>query len=238
MGNMKWMVCLSLWLILIGPPAFADESFRGKVGYPQTYSFHSGDDPAWADPGFDDSSWEQHNFRSFPASWNGSGWFRYVLEVDPSLYGKPLALNLRHMGAVEVFIDGQQVGRFGEPGASPAAEIGALSLYPAPMGIAFQQPTIEDGAALGGKSKHVLALRCSNLFLGKGPWTSLRGFFDFRIDPLDGAIRNYSGLIEKATANQRFVLGIFLMGFVLFLLFFLNHRNRLAYFFFSLFTGT
>jgi hypothetical protein len=85
--------------------------------------FTPGDNPAWADPNFDDSAWQRvpdPNFPSgMPANWTHIGWFRLRVDVAQDLAERKLRLQMRHLGASEVFLDGQLVQAFGVIGPSP-----------------------------------------------------------------------------------------------------------------------
>jgi serine phosphatase RsbU (regulator of sigma subunit) len=64
----------------------------------------------WTSLKFNDSSWIELNTMqndSFPADWKGTGWFRFHITIDPSLYNKPLYLNIWSAGKQEVYIDGK-----------------------------------------------------------------------------------------------------------------------------------
>jgi len=71
------------------------------------WKYRSGDDMAYADPGFDDSSWE----RVWPGK-EGTGWARLHIPVNPTLWDKPLSLKARQGGASEIYLDGRLI--FGE----------------------------------------------------------------------------------------------------------------------------
>ena len=81
------------------------------------WRFHTGDDPRWADPGFDDSSWAL--LRS-NASWSSQGykdyggmaWYRFQVIVPD--HRQPLALFMRRfMTSYEVFAGGRLIGQYG-----------------------------------------------------------------------------------------------------------------------------
>ena len=86
---------------------YSQTSLKDKIFYPENYSFHYGDDTAWAHPGFDDSQWERVAIDSFPSEeWNGIGWFRLWVEIDTSLIRKRLGFSPKVIGSLDVFIDG------------------------------------------------------------------------------------------------------------------------------------
>lgn len=111
------------------------------------WRFMPGDNMEWADPDFDDSGWEftSTNLTSADLSfieWNGIGWFRKKLKVEEELRGKPIALIVdRHLGASEIFLNGEKV-----------LELGQFSIYPEnvktysssqPPVIVFSQDSIQ-----------------------------------------------------------------------------------------------
>ena len=81
------------------------------------WRFHSGDNPQWASPSLDDSSWSLLNSTS---SWSeqgyrgysGYGWYRLRLKLPATT--QPLAINIGHINsAAEVYADGQLLGANG-----------------------------------------------------------------------------------------------------------------------------
>jgi Stage II sporulation protein E (SpoIIE) len=90
------------------------------------WKFHIGDDPAWARPDFDDSSWEDvdltpdGNTGRSPgwtarghAGYSGYAWYRLHLDVQEAK--RSLALKMPDIfdDAYQVFVDGQRLGEFG-----------------------------------------------------------------------------------------------------------------------------
>ncbi len=89
--------------------------------------YHAGDNPAWADPAFDDQRWEIAGTRLLPKSlpqqgWPGIGWFRVRLRLEASLRDQALGFIISHAGAVEVYLDGSLVYHSGKVGATRAEE--------------------------------------------------------------------------------------------------------------------
>lgn len=86
-----------------------------------------GDDPGWADPAFDDAGWTrvESTWREpglAPWPWTGIGWFRLHVRLAPDVV-EPVALELRHLAASEVSVDGVKVGGFGTVGRTADDEI-------------------------------------------------------------------------------------------------------------------
>ncbi len=90
----------------------------GTRAISRLWQFYLGDDMAWAQPGFDDHTWEQ-----LPADqpWGDAGhpgyagfaWYRRQIALDPA-DKTPLALLLPPLGSVaEVYWNGVKVGGIG-----------------------------------------------------------------------------------------------------------------------------
>ncbi len=75
------------------------------------------DDPRFADPQFDDRAWAtlKNSLKpeESPSSWHGIGWFRLHLRVAPELANVALNLEMAHLGASEVYVNGKFLKRFG-----------------------------------------------------------------------------------------------------------------------------
>ncbi len=125
-----------------------------KMGWKYHPSDPTGDRAVWADPQFDDSSWATLKDSAKPeesdAGWSGIGWFRLHLRVAPELTDVPLNLEMAHLGASEVYLNGRLVHRFGVVGKSRAEETGH-NPNASPLGIVLHTGT-----------DHVLAVRYSN----------------------------------------------------------------------------
>ena len=105
------------------------------------WKFHTGDDMAWAQPGFDDSGWGTMDLtppkgsHGYAPGWTSEGypgyagyaWYR--LRVDVAGTGEPLALKMPHDAddAYQVFVNG---GRIGEFGAFGTAHVTAYNTQP------------------------------------------------------------------------------------------------------------
>jgi signal transduction histidine kinase len=128
-----------------------DVTFLG-VGW----NYHKGDNPEWAFPDYDDSGWDAAYplftpDKQPPGGFDGNGWWRLRLDVDPAVAGKPMSLMLWHWGASEVYLDGDLVTAVGKPGTSADTEVVRLHHdFPAVRPIRFEA---------GGQ--HVIAVRHS-----------------------------------------------------------------------------
>ncbi|GAA3758297.1 PP2C family protein-serine/threonine phosphatase [Terriglobus aquaticus] len=89
----------------------------GVVPIKGTWQFHTGDDPSWANPAFNDSGWqaitseEPWGAQGHPG-YTGYAWYRKRLEIGPG--SKPLGLFIPESdGAYEVYWNGQLIGSSG-----------------------------------------------------------------------------------------------------------------------------
>ncbi len=103
---------LLLLLLCLSPAGWAqtriDQFPPGMVHLTEGWRYQKGDNPAWADPRYDDSGWQklapQQNYGCAPACW-------YRLRVDLPQKHAPLAFFLRgYEGATEVYVDGRRAG--------------------------------------------------------------------------------------------------------------------------------
>ena len=63
---------------------------KGTINLSRNWKYHSGDNAAWANLEFDDSTWETEDLPK--AGWKGIGWFRLHIVVEPTLWSTPLGL--------------------------------------------------------------------------------------------------------------------------------------------------
>jgi Stage II sporulation protein E (SpoIIE)/Beta-galactosidase jelly roll domain len=108
----------------------ADDTPRVKLGESSVelsgpWKFHVGDDPSWAKPEFDDSSWEEVDLTpgksGLAAGWTARGhagysgyaWYRMQVEVEGANRSLALRMPDSFDDAYQVFVNGQQLGEFG-----------------------------------------------------------------------------------------------------------------------------
>ncbi|MBZ5588438.1 MAG: SpoIIE family protein phosphatase [Acidobacteriia bacterium] len=136
----------------LGPQNFRDDA---TVEMTLAWRFHPGDDGSFADPALDDSAWAPFDpvrltGAAAAAAWQGEGWFRRHLTVDPSLFDTPLTVRVEAPGIAEVFLDGAPLLRAGGGAASQGPGAGTNQ-------GAWQT------VRLAGWASHVLAVRYSYL---------------------------------------------------------------------------
>ena len=105
------------------------------------WRFHTGDDPAWADPNFDDSKWPL--LRS-DQNWGGQGykgytglaWYRFQVTIPAGM--DHVSLYLPHLfTCFEVYADGNRIGTYGKmpPNPIPYSGGNGFLVYPLPTGM-------------------------------------------------------------------------------------------------------
>jgi hypothetical protein len=105
------------------------------------WRFHTGDNPAWADPSMDDSQWpllrsnEGWYGQGYPG-YTGMAWYRFKVQAPAGL--DRLTLFLPHIYTnYEVYADGQMIGSHGKMPPDPVAYGGwSNQIYPLPPGNA------------------------------------------------------------------------------------------------------
>lgn len=128
------------------------ETLARGVGLRDGWRYHGGDDPAWADPGFDDRGWPVASSfflrpEELPGGWPGGGWFRRRVRVAGSEI-LTIAVHAGQGGASDIYADGRQVARFGTVGRDADAERPAYPRH-------FASFSLTPG-------EHLLAVRYSN----------------------------------------------------------------------------
>lgn len=117
--------------------------------------FRAGDDPAWAAPALDDSSWEPRGLLQIPSR-TGVHWIRFRVRMgSEGLVPPPSGIMLTSLQAYDLYWDGMLLGSSGVPGANRASErAGRVDQW-------FSIPT-----ALCGAGEHSVALRASSYRVG------------------------------------------------------------------------
>ena len=133
-----------------------------RPAHPQTYNFqqdrmqvmdltgnwrfHTGDDPRWSSPSFDDSSWSllrsDESWGSQAVSQSGLAWYRFQIVMP----GPSASLALYVPGLLtsyQVFVNGRLIGQFGEMPPYPKAMEERRRIFPLPADlIASGQPLV------------------------------------------------------------------------------------------------
>ena len=125
---------LSLTIFLVTLPSLA----QNQILNPPVWRFHAGDNPAWSEPGFDDSDWTQASFReliSRPYT-GGTSWYRATFPVPADFAGEELALGMSGPDEVyDLYVNGTLVGRYGSWEPTPHGAFPRHIAFPLPIGL-------------------------------------------------------------------------------------------------------
>jgi two-component system NtrC family sensor kinase len=82
------------------------------------WKFQSGDNAEWANPDFDDRSWQSATLSDYNTYLSqlknkNIGWFRLHLLIDSSVLKRQLAIQISQLGASEIYLNGELFQRFG-----------------------------------------------------------------------------------------------------------------------------
>ena len=140
-----------LLLLLIALPFVVQVSLRAQTvdldkdrlpiaQLPVLWRFHTGDNPAWADPRFDDSNWSllrsdmgwsSQGYKNY----SGMAWYRFKVTIPADL--DHVSLYLPHIyTCYEVYADGSLIGTYGDmpPHAHRYDGGGKFQVHPLPAG--------------------------------------------------------------------------------------------------------
>lgn len=124
-----------------------------------SWKYSSSDDASFSSPNIDESRWatlvSQSTYIQPYGVWTGIGWFRATLTVDSSLVNVPLELDVRQLGASEIFLNGTLKQRNGVVSQSASQERSS-DRNAAPVTFVFSQ-----------SGEHTLAIRYSCARLGE-----------------------------------------------------------------------
>ncbi len=209
-----------------GDPLVLSGNFEERLQLVNGWRYHPGDDPEWADPAFDDSSWPVASSRLRvgddppPGGWSGIGWFRRRLQLADGMPPTALAIRIEQLGASEIYLDGHLVNSVGTVSSDPKHE---RPVYPNDFA----------GIALEPGRTHVLAVRFSNsrdnLYVG-----AFRGF-GLNLRSVESAAASYHRWSRTVLTIPMAFAGAFAALAVLHLLLFVFHRSSREHIFFSLF---
>lgn len=195
-----------------------------------TWLFRAGDSLQWAEPGWDDTGWQQVSTLLGPSDlpfvdWQGIGWFRLHLNVDSTLVGRPLAIVMtKHNGASELYLDGKKqfaMGRIAGNGAMEKAYTDHV-----PHIISFSNA-----------GRHVLAVRYANPNAAEFNELGFTGGFRMHLANPERQMADASSFIRTASFQQMLFSGALLAFTLIHLMlyfFYTADKNNL---YFALFTG-
>ena len=217
-------------------PDRLEDSF-GLLYLTRSWRYHPGDQAEWADPVFDDRSWDtldslqtllKPDVLSY-IHWTGNGWFRLHLTVDPSLWDQPLALAYSQMGAAEIYLDGQLIDSLGKVGHSRGTEEVYLISDGNPKMIPIR---------FSNQADHVIAVRYSNFWGMDHQNLAFPMGFSMALSELDNGIEQKAAQIRVVTMGQMFFSGVALAFALLHLLLFLFYPEFKENLYYAIFAGS
>ena len=124
-----------------------DKITKDGVLLDRGWKFHAGDNPAWAKPDIDESSWDAINPATdiyyLPQVRKAEiGWFRLKLHIDPSLVNQSFAFNISQVGASEIYLNGKLIYSFGAVNKDYQKEQ-TLQMLNLPFAIRFDNQTTQ-----------------------------------------------------------------------------------------------
>jgi PAS domain S-box-containing protein len=166
----------------------------------EKWKYHPGDNPAWADPDFDDTSWPEvnteHLDESLPGGWKGIGWFRLHVEVDSTLWDVPLGMVFAQTGASELYLNGRLVYSRGTVSRSHEDEV----LY-------LQSPDHSETFVFGPRRHQVIAIRYSNASYNQYNWDGLPSGFLVQIEDFETSNKRHQLHTRLGLGHRMFFTG-------------------------------
>lgn len=226
----------SVLLFLCALSQQANEAFFSLKALPdngvvldKNWMFYPGDDSRYATSNYEGENGSSLNPAELRGQFpevkkHGIGWFRLKMRVDTALQGKTVGMILSLFGAAEIYLNGEQVYRFGLVSADYKSER-TQAIYSRTLSL-----------TLGHAEEQILAVRFShhpkNFTVKSGiiP-NSLRISFQ----PLNLAIENYALLVKRVYRFLAISLTIELTAALLTLFFYTSFRSRKEYLYFGLY---
>jgi serine phosphatase RsbU (regulator of sigma subunit) len=216
-------------------PYLTMESFtNGKgIALEREWEYKFGDDLNWAEKDIETTSWQTWDYNlseltSDSIKWTGIGWFRKTIQIDSSLFGKTIGVNVWQTGAIEFYLNGKKQFSMGIVGNAETEERELAAL---PQSITFDNNTTQ-----------VIAVRYSNHLSERyGRWSSNLAMY-FALTDFEYSIQQrFDSLFSRVQSRAVFIGVSAILMFLHFFLYWFDKRQiqNLYYvlflFFFSLF---
>lgn len=206
-----------------------DNEYR-TIYLPDQWLYHAGDSLKWASIEFDDTNWESISTLLGPnqlplMNWEGIGWFRLVLDVDSSLVGTSLGIDIPiQNGASELFLNGNLLYSFGIVSPDSTNEVFAYDRTP--KSIVFTKPGL-----------NVLAVRFSNHKATHFVESGYNAGFRYLLVDLNHQISGALRTTRWTSVHQFLFTGILLVFTIIHFLLFLFYPKQKQNLYFALFTS-
>ncbi|HLY70496.1 MAG TPA: hypothetical protein VKR53_12260, partial [Puia sp.] len=228
---MRKVCLLGLLLVFFIPKTFAQSGqvfHLNKLLEQDTllngWQFHPGDDPQWANPGFDDSKWELADPGTDITKFDrlkkaGVGWLRLHIRADSAIARQQIMAWVAQYSASEIYLDGKLIQRYGYISHDPAKTIAVT-----PAGELFE-------LKLKGSVNQVIAVRLGyqSRILYISPLFTPLPAFSMYLNGYQGAKANseYSSkLNQELLVMNSIAAGIFLILCFIHFFYFVFDRSQ------------
>jgi len=187
------------------------------------WTWHAGDNPDWAKPGFDDSKWEgidpTTEIAYLPQFRQAEiGWFRLRLSVSRAVLNQSLAVLIGQVGASEIYLNGRLIYRFGVVSAEYAQEQ-TYHLYNAPFALKFD-----------AQASQVLAVRYSfnrrNFYIN---YFTTNPVVRFTLKPANKAFAEYAQAIRVQFGQLVLMCSLYLVLSLMYIVLYGSFRAEKAF---------
>ena len=196
----------------------------------QNWKFSLKDTIANANRDCNDSAWLTANtsmqvFESPNFTFTDIVWFRYSFRTDSKLLSQPMAISVKHLGASEIYLDGQQIKKYG-------------TILDSAHSIYFNPQELPLVFSLKDTGKHVLAIRFANFRALENYrlYNFSTGGFNVTIGTSEQLIEHFETRVVYSSLVLLLLIGLFIVLSLLHLLLFLFYRSNRSNLYFSLFT--
>lgn len=208
------------------PVRLSSDLFRGgrTVVLDEGWRYRSEDGPGWDDPSLEDESWDLAPSTTYLEASPEIVWFRLHLDVDESLWGRNLGLELDLRGAAELHLNGQLLYRFG-------------SVDVLPQGARADAGSRLRTFSFPPQRHQVLALRYSTNRLQGFDWLSGQSGFELTLGNVQTMIQRHNANQRFAARQQMFFVGVLASQTLLHLLLFVFYPRLRSNLYFAVTTA-
>ena len=212
-------------------PVTADSLLSKGILLDKGWKFHIGDNSEWAKPNFNDEAWQSINptlnvhqsLPQIPAS--GISWFRIRLLVSNEMQKKQLALIIQQSGASQIYLNGLLIQQFG-------------SLNIDPKKVKSYDPILKPLLLpVNADTQQVLAVR-----FALEPGVNYTTMFGTTNPALSIAVKNAEKALDSYSDNafmmdtyEGFVIGLYLLLFLIHFAYYFFHPAHKANLYFGLY---
>ena len=109
-------------ILFLLPLLMSCQSSNSNFIFPYDFRTNSGDNPAWAEPGYQDENWQQHEWFNQGIGTKGNWWVRAKIAISNRSLDTPKGIFIDILGAFELYWDGELIGSSGKVGTDAKTE--------------------------------------------------------------------------------------------------------------------